>query len=105
MPTAGWRWLLILGTIPAAIIGFVGEDFIDEVFHGDSDEIRLAIAGVAGDRGRILVAADWLGAERREIEQVGRAGRRWRSASARRWPCCRASAAPARPSAPAWRWD
>jgi undecaprenyl-diphosphatase len=64
-------WFLILGTIPAAIIGFVGEDFIDEVFHGDSDEIRLAIAGALVIGAIILVAADWLGAKRREIEQVG----------------------------------
>jgi undecaprenyl-diphosphatase len=64
-------WFLILGTIPAAIIGFVGEGFIDEVFHGDSDEIRLAIAGALVIGAIILVAADRLGAKRREIEQVG----------------------------------
>ena len=64
-------WLLVLGTIPAALIGFVGEDFIDRVFHGDSDEIRLAIAGALVIGAIILVAADWLGAKRREIEQVG----------------------------------
>jgi undecaprenyl-diphosphatase len=64
-------WLLMLGTIPAAIIGFAGEDFIDEVFHGGSDEIRLAIAGALVVGAIILLAADWLGAKRREIEQVG----------------------------------
>ena len=64
-------WFLVLGTIPAALIGFVGEDFIDQVFHGDSDEIRLAIAGALVIGAIILVAADWLGAKRREIEQVG----------------------------------
>lgn len=64
-------WLLVLGTIPAAIIGFVGEDFIDRVFHGGSDEIRLAIAGALVLGAIILLAADWLGAKRREIEQVG----------------------------------
>jgi undecaprenyl-diphosphatase len=64
-------WLLVLGTIPAAIIGFVGEDFIDRVFHGGSDQIRLAIAGALVIGAIILVAADWFGAKRREIEQVG----------------------------------
>ena len=64
-------WLLVLATIPAAIIGFVGEDLIDEAFHGDSDEIRLAIAGSLVVGAIILVAADRLGAKRREIEQVG----------------------------------
>jgi undecaprenyl-diphosphatase len=64
-------WLLVLGTIPAALIGFVGEDFIDRVFHGDSDEVRLAIAAALVVGAIILVAADWLGAKRRAIEQVG----------------------------------
>ena len=64
-------WLLVLGTIPAAAIGFVGEDFIDRVFHGDSDEVRLAIAGALVIGAIILVAADWLGSKRRQIEQVG----------------------------------
>jgi undecaprenyl-diphosphatase len=64
-------WFLVLGTIPATIIGFVGEDFIDQAFHGDSNEIRLAIAGALVIGAIILVAADWLGAKRREIEEVG----------------------------------
>jgi undecaprenyl-diphosphatase len=64
-------WFLILGTIPAAIIGFVGEDFIDQTLHGDSDAVRLAIAGALVLGAIILVAADWLGAKRRELEQVG----------------------------------
>jgi undecaprenyl-diphosphatase len=64
-------WMLVLGTIPAAIIGFVGEDFIDRVFHGGSDEVLLAIAAALVVGAVILVAADRLGAKRREIEQVG----------------------------------
>ncbi len=97
-------WFLILGTIPAAIIGFVGEDFIDQVLHGGSDEVRLAIAGA------LVVGRDHPGRRRSAGRQAARdragrpAARRWPSASARRWPCCRASAAPARPSAPGWRW-
>jgi undecaprenyl-diphosphatase len=64
-------WMLVLGTIPAAIIGFVGEDFIDRVFHGGSDEVLLAIAAALVVGAVILVAADRLGAKRRDIEQVG----------------------------------
>ena len=38
-------WLLIVATIPAAIIGFALEGFIEDTFHGDNDAARLAIAG------------------------------------------------------------
>lgn len=44
-PERKLAWLLIIATVPAAIIGFLGEDFIDSVFHGDSNAVRLAIAG------------------------------------------------------------
>ena len=61
-------WLLILATIPAALIGFVGEDFVDEVLHGNTDAIRLAIAGflVIGAVG--LWLADRLGSRTRELD-------------------------------------
>jgi undecaprenyl-diphosphatase len=64
-------WLLLIATIPAAIIGFVGEDLIDQVFHGDSDDTRLAIAGflVIGAVG--LWLADWLGARQRRLDGIG----------------------------------
>jgi len=39
-------WLLILATIPAAAIGFVGEDLINRVLHADNDSVRLAIAAL-----------------------------------------------------------
>ncbi len=49
-------WLLVLATIPAAVIGFALEDFIGETFHGDSDAARLAIAGFLVDRGHPALA-------------------------------------------------
>jgi undecaprenyl-diphosphatase len=63
-------WLLVLATVPAAIIGFVGEDLIDRVLHGGSDAVRLAIAGflVVGAVG--LWLADRLGSRRRELDQL-----------------------------------
>jgi undecaprenyl-diphosphatase len=63
-------WLLILATVPAAIIGFVGEDFVNEVLHGGSDAVRLAIAGflVVGAIG--LWLADRLGSRRRELDEL-----------------------------------
>jgi undecaprenyl-diphosphatase len=70
-PDRRLAWLLALATVPAAIIGFVGEDVIDEVLHGGSDPVRLAIAAflVAGALG--LLAADRFGSRRRELGQIG----------------------------------
>lgn len=67
-------WLLLMATVPAAIIGFVGEDWINEVLHGDSDPVRLAIAGflVIGAAGLLL--ADRLGSRRRELGELNPPG-------------------------------
>ena len=67
-PERRLAWLLILATIPAALIGFVGEDWIDSVLHGENDGVRLAIAGfmVVGAAG--LWLADRLGSRRRGID-------------------------------------
>jgi undecaprenyl-diphosphatase len=64
-------WLLALATVPAALIGFVGEDLIDEVLHGGSDGLRLAIAGFLVIGALVLLAADRLGFKRRDLEDVG----------------------------------
>jgi undecaprenyl-diphosphatase len=63
-------WLLVLATIPAAIIGFVLEGFIEDAFHGDNDGARLAIATflVIGAIG--LWMADRLGSRRRELSDL-----------------------------------
>jgi undecaprenyl-diphosphatase len=63
-------WLLVVATIPAALIGFVGEDLIDRVLHGDSDAVRVAIAGflVIGAIG--LWMADRLGSRRRRLDEL-----------------------------------
>ncbi len=63
-------WLLVLATIPAAIIGFAAEGFIEDAFHGDDDGARLAIAAflVIGAIG--LWLADRLGSRRRELADL-----------------------------------
>lgn len=61
-------WLLVLATIPAAIIGFALEGFIEEAFHGDDDGARLAIAGFLVIGATALYLADRLGRRTRELE-------------------------------------
>ncbi len=63
-------WLLVVATIPAAIIGFALEDLIAETFHGDSDTARLAIAGFLVVGGALLYLADRLGRRTTELEQL-----------------------------------
>jgi undecaprenyl-diphosphatase len=63
-------WLLILATIPAVLIGFGLEGFIEEAFYRDNDGGRLAIAGflVVGALG--LWLADRFGSQRRELSDA-----------------------------------
>jgi undecaprenyl-diphosphatase len=63
-------WLLILATLPAAAIGFVGEDLINKVLHGDSDALRLAIAGFVVVGAAALWLADRYGSRRDRIEDL-----------------------------------
>jgi undecaprenyl-diphosphatase len=67
-------WLLILATIPAAVIGFALEDAIAAAFHGDEDLSRLAIAAFLVIGAAILFLADRFGARQRDLDHVG-AGR------------------------------
>lgn len=63
-------WLLIAATIPAAIIGFALESLIEEAFHGDNDNARLAIAGFLVVGAVALLVADRWGSRRRELNDV-----------------------------------
>ncbi len=64
-------WLLALATIPAALIGFVGEDVITSAFHGDDSLGRLAIAGFLVVGGALLWIADRMGSQKRDLANVG----------------------------------
>ena len=63
-------WLLIAATIPAGIIGLTFEDFIEQTFHGDSTEARLAIAGALTVGGIALWLADRYGRRHRRLEGI-----------------------------------
>jgi len=63
-------WLLVLATIPAAIIGLALEGVIEEALHGDNDAARLAIAGFLVIGAVALWLADRLGRRQRELTEV-----------------------------------
>ncbi len=69
-PERRLAWLLVMATIPAAIIGFLGEDLITSLFHGDSDVARLLIAGFLAIGAIALWLADRLGARRRAMTEL-----------------------------------
>jgi undecaprenyl-diphosphatase len=63
-------WLLIGATIPAGIIGFALEGFIEESLHGDNDGARLAIAAFLVVGATALYLADRHGSRRRELDDL-----------------------------------
>ena len=63
-------WLLILATVPAAAIGFVGEDLITRALHTGTDAVRLAIAAFLALGAVALWLADRVGTRRREIDDL-----------------------------------
>jgi undecaprenyl-diphosphatase len=73
-PDRRLAWLLILATIPAALIGFFGEAWIDENLHADRDDVRLAIAAFLVVGAIALWLADRLGSRRREIDGLSLPG-------------------------------
>ena len=69
-PDRRLAWLLAIATVPAAIIGFAFEDLIADLFHGDSNGARLAIAAFLIVGAVALYLADRLGSRRRALRDV-----------------------------------
>ena len=67
-------WLLVIATIPAAVIGFLLEDLIGETLHGDNDAARLAIAGFLVVGAVALWLADRFGSRRRQPGDLSAGG-------------------------------
>ncbi|HEX2883293.1 MAG TPA: undecaprenyl-diphosphate phosphatase [Candidatus Limnocylindria bacterium] len=63
-------WLLLAATIPAALIGFAFEGFIEDTFHGGGDGARLAIAGFLVLGATALWLADRFGGRVRRLADV-----------------------------------
>jgi undecaprenyl-diphosphatase len=70
-PERRLAWLLVLGSVPAAVIGFVLEAQIEERLHGDSNATRLAIAGFLVAGALLLWAADRWGRRERDLAGIG----------------------------------
>jgi undecaprenyl-diphosphatase len=67
-------WLLVLATVPAALIGFVGEGFVDDVLHGGSNVVRLAIAAFLVIGALALWLADRFGSRHRALDELTTSG-------------------------------
>ena len=69
-PDRRMAWLLVVATIPAALIGFGLEGLIEDTFHADDDRARLAIAGFLVVGALALWLADRLGSQRQGLNDV-----------------------------------
>lgn len=69
-PDRRLAWLLALATVPAAIIGFLGEDLIAQAFHSNTSSAHLAIAAFLVVGATILWIADRVGRRNRDLGGV-----------------------------------
>ena len=69
-PDRRLAWLLVATTIPAAIVGYLLSDFIDEQFHGTGPETAGLVAGMLVVGAAIMWAADRWGSQARRIGDV-----------------------------------
>jgi undecaprenyl-diphosphatase len=64
-PEARIAWLIIVGTVPTALMGYVGEDFFESLFAAP-----VWAAGLLLVTGLILALSEWLGKRRKEPHQL-----------------------------------
>jgi undecaprenyl-diphosphatase len=64
-PKARIAWLIIVGTLPAALMGYVGEDFFESLFAAPAWAAALLLV-----TGLILALSEWLGKRRKEPQQL-----------------------------------
>jgi undecaprenyl-diphosphatase len=69
-PDRRLAWMLALATVPAAVIGFLGEDLIAEAFHSNTSSAHLAIAGFLVIGATVLWVADRIGRRNRDLAGV-----------------------------------
>ena len=64
-PEARIAWLIIVGTVPAAVMGYVGEDFFESLFAAPAWVAALLLV-----TGLILALSEWLGKRQKEPHQL-----------------------------------
>ena len=64
-PEARIAWLIIVGTVPAVLMGYVGEGFFESLFSAP-----IWVAGLLLVTGVILALSEWLGQRRKEPHQL-----------------------------------
>lgn len=73
-PNRKLAWLLVLGTIPAAVAGFLLEDTIDATFHGNgagtSNQAIIAIAFMLAFFGLLMYLAERFARHERTLGQL-----------------------------------
>jgi len=73
-PDRRLAWLLIIGTVPGAIAGFLFEGAIDDLFHEPGAPIAagamLVMAAIIAGFGLILLLADRLARHTRDLEKL-----------------------------------
>src|SRR5690349_13579516 len=63
-------WLLVATTIPAALVGYLFNDIIDEQFHGTGSETARLVAAMLVVGAAIMWAADRWGGQERRIRHI-----------------------------------
>jgi len=71
-PDARLALIIAIGSIPAAVAGFLGSDALDAYFHsgGGGDQAILVSALLLIGLGLLLALAEWLARHRRELSDV-----------------------------------
>lgn len=64
-PNSRLAWGIILGTIPAVILGFLFKDFFENLF-----ETPIAVAGFLLVTAALLIASEWLGRRMRDLSAL-----------------------------------
>ncbi len=64
-PQARIAWLIVVGTVPAALMGYAGEDFFESLFAAPT-----WVAGLLLVTGLILALSEWLGRRQKEPHQL-----------------------------------
>jgi undecaprenyl-diphosphatase len=69
-PDRRLAWLLVATTIPAALVGYLFNDFIDQQFHGTGPEAARLVAAMLVVGAAIMWVADRWGSQARRIRDV-----------------------------------